>query len=159
MQISFFFFLMQNKPLSVSHNCSTPYIYYICAKRSRFVWQNAFWLKALSSLSLSLTQSLWHQGVKLVVRNYALWQLPGQGGWHRMRSVVIHCLHQLPAALLVPCHSFACGTDHILQLSVLSWRTMRKTLPEFFLLVVMLVLNQFLPLALSGWWWAAYCRR
>ena len=52
------------------------------------------------SLMLSLF-TLWHGGVKLVIRTYQLWQLPGQGRWHWMRSVVVHCIHQFQATSLV----------------------------------------------------------
>ena len=69
-----------------------------------------------------------------------------------MRSGVVHCLHQFPATILVSRCSFACGTDHILQLSIMilimSHNTMQKT-DLFFFKVMMIVLNHFLPLALS----------
>ena len=74
--------------------------------------------------------------------------MPGQCVWHRMRSAVVHCLHQSPTALLVSPYWFAYGADHILQLSIKSQRTMQKTLTCLFT-VVMTVLNQFLPLVLS----------
>ena len=64
---------------------------------------------------------MWHQGAKLFVRTYKLWQLC------QARVVVVHCLHQFLAALLVSCCSFVCGTDHILQLSTMSWKSIRKT--------------------------------
>ena len=65
-----------------------------------------------------------------------------------MRSVTVHCLHQFSAALLVSHRLFECGTGSMLQLSIMSPReTTLKTLT--FSVVLMLVLNQFLPLALN----------
>ena len=74
-------------------------------------------------------------------------QLPGQSGWQGMRSVAVHCLHQFVAALLVSQQPFAYRTDHISQLSIMLWKTMQKT--DIFFVVVMIVVNQFPPLALS----------
>ena len=87
-------------------------------------------IKSLSSLGQSLPACSY--GVKSFVRTHQLWQLWGQGRWHQMRSVVVRCLPQFPAALLVSCSSFACGTDHITQLSIMLWKTMQKILSCFF---------------------------
>ena len=103
-------------------------------------------IKSLSSLGQSL--SVWYYRVKSFVRTHQLWQLWGQGRWRQMRSVVVRCLPQFPAALLVSCHLFACGTDHISQLSIMLWKTMQKTLSCFFGSCDD-ILNQFFPLALS----------
>ena len=115
---------LQNKPLW--HNCSkqTPCIYN--AKKSRCVWQNTFSLKFKgfvfkSSLlschgSISVTLMLGCE-VSCYVEHLLIstWQLPGQG---QMKSVVVHCLHQFLAKLLVSCCSFVCTheIDHILLL-------------------------------------------
>ena len=66
-------------------------------------------------------------GVRLVVRTYQFWQLPGQGGWHWTMSVVGHSLHQFSATLLVSCCSFACRTDNISQHSIMLQKTPQKT--------------------------------
>ena len=79
----------------------------------------------------SCSVSVWCYGVKSIVRRHQLWQLWGQERWHQTRSVVVHCLCQFPAALLVFCHWFAVGTDHISQLSIMSWKTVQKTLELF----------------------------
>ena len=67
----------------------------------------------------SLSFCLWCWGVRLVVRTYQLWQLPGQGRWHPRRSVVldVQCLHQFLDVLQVFCSSFACRTEYISQLN------------------------------------------
>ena len=117
-------FLIQNKYLSC--NCSNPkHLLILYVKRSRSVWQKLFKLKALSSLSVCLSVSvslsvsppppphpppplsLWHWGVKLVVKICQLWQPPGQGGWHQMRSAAVHCLCHFLATLLTSHISFA----------------------------------------------------
>ena len=85
------------------------------------------------------------QGMRSVAVHYV--QLWGQCGWQGMRSVAVHCLHQFLAAMLVSHQSFACGIDHISQLGIMLWKTMQKT--GHFFVVVMIVVNQFLPLALS----------
>ena len=141
---------MPNK--SLWHNSLNP-MHLLCAKMSRYVWQNVFELKALTLSSFSPVQSLflWCWGVKSVVRMYQLWQLPGQSGWYQMRSMVLHCSCQFLATLLVSHHSFACRTDHISQLSIISWKRMQKPWLVFFT-VVMIVLNQLLPLALTLNW-------
>ena len=95
-------------------------------KKSRFVLQqNVFKWKALSSLSLSLSlvaafklsHGLSDVAVSLMlgceVRTYQLQQLPGQGGWHWIRSAVI-CLRQFLAALLISLNS------------IMSWKSERQ---------------------------------
>ena len=69
-------------------------------------------------------------------------------------SLVVHCLNRFPMASLVSSHSFVhmCGTDHILQLSIImSWKHRKLTFWGLFLVfeVLMIVLNQFIPLALN----------
>ena len=148
--------LKKKQNRSLWHNCSNP-MHLLCAKMSRYVWQNVFELKALTLSIFSPTQSLflWCWGVKSVVRMYQLWQLPGQSGWHQMRSVVLHCPCQFLATLPVSHYSFACRTDHISQLSIISWKRMQKPwLFISFFTVVMIVLNRFLPLALTLNWLA-----
>ena len=49
-----------------------------------------------------------------------------------MKSVVVFCLRQFPATLLVLHHLFACATDTILQLSIMLRKTTQKTLTCFF---------------------------
>ena len=90
-------------------------------------------------------------GCKVCCQNIStLTAQPDQGGWHWMRSVVVHFLRQFLAAALVSCCSCMCGTDHISQLCILSLKTNQRTQTLLFIFVVMmLVLNQFLPLALS----------
>ena len=43
------------------------------------------------------------------------------------RPVVVYCLCQFPATLLVSLHSFVCGTDHISYFSIMLRKTMQKT--------------------------------
>ena len=85
-----------------------PSFYYIWKSvEIKFSGRKCFKLKALMSRC----------GVRAL---YQLWQLPGQGGWHWMRSVVIHWhgIHQFLVLLVVPHCSFACRTDHIFQLTI-----------------------------------------
>ena len=98
-----------------------PCAFTVYVKKSWSVWQSVFWLKALSILSLEVQ--------KLVVRTCHLWQLPDQGGGggHWTSSVVVHCLCQFPAILLVSCHSFTYMTDHI-------FRAQRNIMTCFFLI-------------------------
>lgn len=50
-----------------------------------------------------------------------------------MQMVTVQCLHQFPVILSVFCHSFACRSDHILHLSIMSSKTMQKT--DFFIII------------------------
>ena len=98
--------------------------------------------------------------MKSVVRSQQIWQLPGQVWWHWTRSVVGHCLYQFPAAYLIsPGHgSFHClyqfpGAYLISpghgSFVICMWDNVRHAENSDFFVVLMLVLNQFLPLALS----------
>ena len=78
--------------------------------------------------------------------------MPNQGGWHWCRSMVVHCLYicqwhwrrlavvhclytsvsRCITSLVVTCRSFAGGTDHISQLSILLWKTVQKMLTSFY---------------------------
>ena len=74
------------------------------------------------------------------VRTYQLWQLPGRAGWHRTRSVGVHCLWPFPAALLVSHHSFVSRVHHILQLSIMLWKVMQNKMDLFsFLFFVVMI--------------------
>ena len=95
-----------------------PCAFTIYAKKSWSVWQSVFWLKALSILSLIWSLSdIEVQKLVVRLRTCHLWQLPDQGGGggHWTSSVVVHCLCQFPAILLVSCHSFTYMTDHIFR--------------------------------------------
>ena len=46
------------------------------------------------SLSVSLSLRGW--GAKLVAKTYQLWQLPGHGGWHQIRSFTVWILTSVP---------------------------------------------------------------
>ena len=72
---------------------------------------------------------------------YNVSTLPAGGsGWVTSnRSVVVHCLHQLPAELLVSCCLYMCRTNHICS----------SAYSHEWLCSVLIVLNQFLPPALS----------
>ena len=112
---------MQNKPLW--HNCSNPrHSLTLSTKKSRSVWQNVFQLKAFSSLtqSLSLSLILWCLGVKSVDKriehtymSYTIINIISTltdarpGSVTTTRSVVVHCLCQFLATLVVFCCSFA----------------------------------------------------
>ena len=76
-----FFLKKQNSPLSC--NCSNPCIYYTQKSHMECVLIKDF----KQSLSCSVSESLRCWGVKLDVRTYQLWQLPGQSGWQWTRSV------------------------------------------------------------------------
>ena len=93
----------------------------LCGGFSRITF--AVWCSLLCGFHHAVVVWLLLCDVKWVVRMYQLWQLPGQGGWHQTRLVVVHCLCQFPAVLLVSHPSFACVTDYISQLST-SWKTM-----------------------------------
>ena len=69
-------------------------------------------------------------------------------GW--VRSVVVHCPWQIPATLPLSHCSFSCRTNYISQLCIMSWKTTQcRKLTRFPSIVTMIVLHQFLPLALS----------
>ena len=65
--------------------------------------------------------------VQSLFQNYQLWQLAGLGGWQNKVSGSLLPVRQFWAALLVSCHSFACGTDHISQLCIMSGNRKQKT--------------------------------
>ena len=84
----------QNKPLSSSSsNCSNPMLLQFAiespdlCERMHFTFLVKGW-----KFKQSLCLSLWRWSVKLVVRTYQFWQIPGQGGSQQMRSMVVHCL-------------------------------------------------------------------
>ena len=87
------------------------------------VWQ--VMLEPSYQLGQPSDQGVW-QG--MLEQSYQLWQLSGQSVWPWTGSVIVHCLHQFLATLLVSHHSFACRIDHISQLSIMSQKTIQKTL-------------------------------
>ena len=126
---------------------------YIYSGVSRSVW-SVLILKAFTALavSLSLRVSLW---LSLSFSDVGVWSwflkhfsfVSCQGRWHWTRSVVVQGLPQLLATLLVFCHAFACGINHISQLSImLQKKTRQKTLSLVFFscfFPVMIILNSF----------------
>ena len=82
----------------------------------------SLYVAVLNSVSVSLCP-----GVKLVVRTYQLWQLPGQGGWHWTKPEVVCCLRQFLATFLVS-PPFICLWDRLLSM-------LRKTTQMSFLLL------------------------
>ena len=116
-------FLTQNNPLSC--NCSNHmyWLYIFICTKVQICMTECILIKGFKlSLSCSACLSESDAGVWIWLLEhtyiYKLWQLPGQGEWHRTRSVVVHC--QFLATLLVFCCWFACRTDHILQLSIIN---------------------------------------
>ena len=118
---------------------------WICITLNRMHFNYRLWAFFLNSVSVSLT-SRCEVTCQNTVNSWQAWV-----GDNWMRSVVVHCLHQFPAALLVFHHSHACRTDHILKPSTTRHKRLcRKLWPFFFFFIlVMTVLNQFLPPALS----------
>ena len=133
--------------------CITVWLYHI--------WQNVFQLKALSSLSLALFLSLWCWGEKSVGKKYQLWHLPDHGWWCPTRSVV-GSDGLLPTSVsghITSFPTFICMWDwHFAALHYVTKDTVKKLWLVFFFFstVLILVLNQFLPLALS--WLALGCQ-
>ena len=82
---------MQNNPLS---QLLKPHAF--TQKKGPNLYDGMKGFKQPLSLVLS-PFTLWRRGVKFFVRIYQLWPLPGQGRWHQMKSVVVHCLHQFQA--------------------------------------------------------------
>ena len=87
------------------------------------VWQGM--LEPSYQLGQLSDQGVW-QG--MLEQSYQLWQLSGQSVWPGTGSTIVHCLHQFLATLLVSHYSFACRIDHISQLSIMSQKTIQKTL-------------------------------
>ena len=153
-------FLIQNKYLSC--NCSNPkHLLILYIKRSRSVWQKLCKLKALSSLSVCLSvclslclylsppppppphtpQSLilgcevGCQNVSALTATRAGWVTPNEVSGSSLLVSFSGHITDFPHLICIR------GTDQILQLSTMSWKTRQKNSVFFLLIVVMIVLN------------------
>ena len=144
-------FSAQNKPCS--HNYSNPMHLQYRGEKSLDLYNTCITecisIKGFEhffscSVSISLT-SRCEVSCQNTVNSWQAWV-----GDNWTRSVVVLCLHQFLVALPASHCSHVCRTDHILKPSIATRheRLCRKLGPVFFI-VVMTVLNQFLPPTLS----------
>ena len=96
--------------------------------RSVIIYSLWHWMKSV------IIHGLWHWMRSVIIHNLWHWMksVMIHSLWHRMRSVIIHGLCQFLATLLDSRHSFACETNHISQLRIMSWKTTQRTLTCFF---------------------------
>ena len=95
--------------------------------RSVIIYSVWHWMKSV------IIHGLWHWMRSVIIHNLWCWMrsVMIHSLWHWMRSVIIHGLCQFLATLLDSRHSFACETNHISQLRIMSWKTTQRTLTCF----------------------------